>query len=269
MALLKIQYSTFKNGFFGILLGLQAYAIAFHFAWGDTKARYRRSILGPFWMVLSTAISVAGLGFLWSTLLKEDAEKLVPSLTIGLVVWQFISNSILEGSTIFSRNAHFIRNIKIPYAIFPMQLITRQLINFGHNFIVVVAVLLIYPQKIGFEQLLLIPGLILVIMNLYLIAILFGMLGARFRDFEQIISALMPLLFFISPVIYKPNQLGLNQKIVWLNPFSYFISLIRDPIIGVSPPTFVYVLATIMFFITFFMVTYLYGKQSKRIAFWV
>jgi ABC-type polysaccharide/polyol phosphate export permease len=266
--LITVQ-AAFKNGLDDIFHSLQRINMAFYFAWGDTKARYRRSILGPFWIVLSTAVSVAGLGFLWSALLKDEPSKLVPSLTVGLVLWQFISGCVLESSSLLVRNAHFIRNMSIPYFIFPIQLLMRQLINFGHNFIVVIAVLVFYPPEFSAVELLIFPGLILILGNLAWIVLLFAMVGARFRDFEQIIGALMPLMFFLSPVIYRSSQLTMGQEIIWLNPFSYLITLIRDPIMGVQPPLFVYEVAFSALLIGGAFSIYQFGKRRSRIALWI
>ncbi|MGC6369535.1 ABC transporter permease [Pseudomonas sp. K2I15] len=268
-AFLELQRKALLDGVGDIFQGLKNIGLAFFFAWGDTKARYRRSVLGPFWMVLSTAVSVAGLGFLWSMLLKDDPIKLVPSLTVGLVIWQFISGCILEAPTVFSRNAHFIRNIRIPFFIFPMQLVMRQLINFGHNAIVVVVVVLYFSPVVHLNQLLIIPGLLIVIGNLSWIILLIAMLGSRFRDFEQIIGAVMPLMFFLSPVIYRPSQLGIAQQIVWFNPFSYFITLIRDPILGNVPPLFVYQVSLLALLIGTVFTVYQFGKHRKHISFWI
>ncbi|MBU6958466.1 ABC transporter permease [Pseudomonas sp. CVAP len=268
-AFFELKQKAFLEGVNDIFQGLQRLSLAFFFAWGDTKARYRRSVLGPFWMVLSTAVSVAGLGFLWSMLLKDDPIKLVPSLTIGLVVWQFISGCILEAPSVFSRNAHFIRNIKIPYFIFPMQLIMRQLINFGHNAVVVIVVLLYFSPPLSANQLLIVPGLLLVVGNLCWIVLLIAMLGSRFRDFEQIIGAVMPLMFFLSPVIYRPSQLSFGQQLVWSNPFSYFITLIRDPIAGDIPPLFVYQVSILALLIGTVFTVYQFGKCRKNISFWI
>lgn len=242
---------------------------AFYFAWGDTKARYRRSVLGPFWLVLGTAIGVAGLGFLWSTLLNVDRTSFIPSLTIGLVVWQLIAGCVIESPTIFTRNAAVIRNIKTPFLIFSVQLLFRQLINFGHNLIVVLLVLVIFPPSLSYVQLLVIPGLLLLVGNLLWIIMMIGMLGSRFRDLEQLISAFMPVMFFLSPVIYRPQQLGIKEQIVWLNPFSYMISLVRDPLQGFLPPNFVYIVSFSMLIIGWLGLLVLLSRKHGRIAFWV
>lgn len=251
------------------MLGVQRLSMAFFFAWGDTKARYRRSVLGPWWMVLSTAVSVAGLGFLWSLLLKDDPEKLVPSLTVGLVVWQFLAGCITESPSTFSRNAHFIRNIRIPFFVFPLQLLMRQLINLCHNAVVVIAVVAYFGSALTVNQLLIIPGLLLLLLNLAWISMLLAMAGARFRDAEQIVGALMPLMFFLSPVIYRPSQLPLAQEVVWANPFSYFITLIRDPIMGQVPPLFVYQVSVIALLVGGLFTLYMLGKHRQHISFWI
>ena len=244
--------------------------VAFYFAWSDTKARYRRSVLGPLWMVITTAVGVVGLGVLWSVLLKADREVLIPSLTVGMVVWQFISGCIIEAPTTYIRQGNLIRNMETPYLFFPTQLLIKQIVNFSHNLIVVVLVLIVYPpQIINLTQLLIIPGLLLVFGNIFWIITLLGILGARYRDLEQLIGAIMPMMFFLTPVIYRPDQLGLSQYIAWLNPLTYLITLIRDPIQGYPPNYSVYVISSLMMFFGSLIAMWLLGKKRNRIAFWV
>lgn len=240
-----------------------------YFAWGDTRARYRRSVLGPFWLVIGTAVGVAGLSLLWSGLLKADRASFVPTMTVGIVLWQLIFGCVTESPSAFTRNAAVLRNLKTSYLIFPLQLLIRHLINFAHNLVVVAAVLLIYPPHIGPVQLLVVPGMLLLIGNLFWIAILFGMLGARFRDLEQTIAVLMPMMFFLSPVLYRPEQLGAMEAYVWLNPFTYLIGIVRDPVQGIVPTPAVYLVACLMLALGWAAAFRLYHKRHGRIPFWI
>lgn len=259
----------FKFAFADVKETVRKVGCALFFAWGDLKARYRRSVLGPLWLVLGTAIGVAGLGFLWSALLKMDRASFIPSLTTGLVIWQLIAGCVTESPSVFIKNASIIRNLKMPYLFFPIQLLLRQLLNFSHNLVVVIVVLLIFPPLLNMNQWLLIPGFILLVGNLLWIILVLGMLGARFRDIEPLIGALMPMLFFLSPVIYRPSNLGMKEQIAWLNPFTYFISLVRDPLQGVAPPVFVYQVSLIMLVLGWFLALWLFDRKHHRIAFWV
>lgn len=242
---------------------------ALFLTWSDTKARYRRSVLGPFWLVLGTGIGVAGLGIVWSILLKTERATFIPSLTVGLIVWQLIASSIIESSTIFVKNSMVVRNIRTPFLFFPIQLLMRQLISFAHNFLIIFVVLFIYPPPLSFVQLMAIPGLIILTGNLLWIAVLIGLFGARFRDLEFLINAIMPLLFFLSPVIYRPTQLEAFEQIAWLNPFTYFITLIRDPIQGVMPSLYVYGVSIVMLFLGWVITFWILERKYTRLAFWL
>ena len=76
---------------------------ALYLAWIDTRARYKKSVLGPFWLTFGNLIGVLGLSVVWANLLKEDMRTFVPSLTIGLIVWQLVAGTIGEGATTFVR----------------------------------------------------------------------------------------------------------------------------------------------------------------------
>jgi ABC-type polysaccharide/polyol phosphate export permease len=254
-------------GLLDLIDGLKKINIAYLYAWGDTKARYRRSFLGPLWIVVTTVLSVAGLGYVWSMLFNLNPSELVPSLTIGLVIWQLVSACILESPTIFVRYMSFIKNVQVPYTMFPLYLIIRQFIYFFHAFIVVIAVLLIYNFNFNINFLLFLPNCFLLFLNLFWIVLLFSCIGIRYRDFEQIVSALMPMLFFLSPVIYRPSQLKFSDMIVWLNPFSYMIELLRNPLLGLSPPTFVYLVAIIFAVFGNVVSIYYFSRIKRQIPF--
>lgn len=243
--------------------------MALHFAWGDTKARYRRSVLGPFWIVLGTGIGVAGLGYLWSAILGVEHSTLVPSLTMGLVIWQLLTGVIVEAATTFPRYAQIVRNMQTPFAIFPVQLLTRQLINFAHNFVVVALVMAIYVRDYSWVQLLFFPNLILVCLNLLWISLLVAILGARFRDLELLIASIMPMLFFLSPVIYRPENLQVQAWLLLVNPLAYFIEGIRDPLIGMVPDWHIYAGLIGMAVVGWSVALWLLNSKHSRIAFWV
>lgn len=238
-------------------------------ALSDVRARYKRSVLGPLWLTLGTAGGSAGLGFIWSELFHVNAVTFVPTLTAGLILWQFISGMIIESTVLFSRQAPIIRNLNLPLAIHPAQLLLRHLINLGHNAPVffIVAVMLGFP--LNSNAWLAIPGLLLVALNLLWLAFLIGLLGARFRDLEYLIITIMPLMMFISPVFYRPNYLPFSEHIMWYNPFSHFIEIVRYPLLGSPPPAFVVETNLAMLAVGWLVTLWLFNSKRNRIAFWV
>lgn len=243
--------------------------VALHFAWGDIRARYRRSFLGPLWLVLGTAIGVLGLGYLWAGIFGLGYREYVPSLAAGLVTWQLLSGTIAESPSMLMYNAPIIRNLRTPIAFFPLQLLLRHLLTFAHNALVVLAVLLVYPPDWSATQLLSIAGVALVAANLWWISLLLSMLGARFRDIDPLIAAAMPLLFFLTPVVFRPDHVPVRHNIVWLNPLTYFITVIRDPLLGEVPPLFVYAVVLTVLAVGWAMAYWLLTRRAFRVPFWI
>lgn len=263
------MFSRWQQTRSDIFEALSRLPAALFLSWSDTKARYKRSMLGPFWLTLGTAIGVGGLGFVWSTLFKMDKATFIPLLTVGLILWGFIAGIVTESSQLFIQNAQLIRNLRIPLFFYPIKLVLRHLINLAHNAIVIVIVFLIYPPDWHWGAWLVIPGFILVVLNLSWMSLFIGMFAARYRDTETAITNFMPLLFFMSPVLFKAEQLGVGSWIVWLNPFSYFISIVRDPLLGHPSPEFVWPVAIGMVLVGWALTLWMFNSRRTRIPYWI
>lgn len=240
-----------------------------HLSWTEIRSRYARSVIGPFWLVLTTAISVMGLSYIWSILFNLDREVFIPSLTVGLVIWQFIAACVSEAPTCFTIYGSIMRNYSHPTWVYPMVLVIKNFIIFLHNLVIVVFVLVIYPQDFGWETLIIFPAMLLVIVVLTQITIILSFVGARYKDFGTAVIALMSIAFFLSPVIFKPNQLGTKEYLMWFNPFSYLITIIRDPLTGHASEIFVYFVTLFFIFFASGIVYSLIKRYSFRVLYWI
>lgn len=251
---------------------LQAYKnpyLIFYMAWSDIRARYKRSVLGPLWITIGTAIGVVGLGFIWSELFKMDRAVFIPQLTIGLVLWQFMSACITESSSVFVRSGAIIRNLNLPISLHPAQLVLRHLINLAHNIPLFFIVLLVLGHSLNWNMLLAIPSLLLTSFNLLWMSLLIGILGARYRDLDYLISMTMPLLMFLSPVMYRPNALPFSGHLMWFNPLANMIELIRFPLLSEPTPWFVYANNLLLLVAGWTITLLLFNSKRNRIALWV
>lgn len=247
----------------------QQWNVIIHLSWTEIRSRYARSIIGPFWLVLTTAISVLGLGYIWSILFNLDSDVFIPSLTVGLVIWQFIAACVSEAPTCFTIYGSIIRNYSHPIWIYPAALVIKNFIIFLHNLVIVLLVLIMYPPDFGWKTLIIFPAMLLIILVLTQIAIILSFVGARYKDFGAAVIALMSIAFFLSPVIFKPEQLGVKEYLMWLNPFYYLITIIRDPLTGHSSECFVYYV-TLSFVCFASGIIYLLVKRySSRVLYWI
>lgn len=261
--------AALNSGLHDAAQALRALPLVFFLAWSDLQARYRRTVLGPLWLTLATALGAAGLGLIWSELFKLDRAVFVPTLTAGLIMWQLLSGCVTEATTTFWRQASMIRNVQMPLSVYPIQMVVKHALNFLHVVPVYAAVVFIFKVPVNANTWLVIPCLLLTFANLLWITMLLSMLGARFRDLEYLLGAAMPILLFLSPVFYRPNYLPISGTFIWLNPFSHLIELVRYPLLGTVPPDFVVLtnLGLLLAGAAFTLV--LFNAKRDRIAYWV
>ena len=117
-----------------------------HLGWQDIKQRYRRSVLGPFWITIATGTTAVAMGLLYSKLFKLPLEEHLPYVTLGLIIWNLINASILEGSEVFIANEGLIKQLPTPLSVHVYRLVWRQLILFGHNIVIFVIIAVVFTR---------------------------------------------------------------------------------------------------------------------------
>lgn len=237
--------------------------------WQDVALRYRRSVLGPFWLTLSMGVMISSMGYLYSQLFHMEISVYLPFITLGLLVWNLISNLLNEGCQTYIQGEGLLRQVALPTMMFPLRVVWRNLIIFVHNFVVYLGVAVIFDIRPGWAALLAIPGLVLVLMNAVWVAMLLGMLSARFRDIPQIIGSIIQVLFFVTPIIWTPDLVGDRALIVDANPFFHFIEIIRGPLLG-KMPTLLNWEVVVGFTVVGWLVSFLFHRRFHvRVAYWV
>jgi ABC-type polysaccharide/polyol phosphate export permease len=238
-------------------------------AWQEIRLRYRRSLLGPFWITISTAVLLGGIGPLYGKLFQLNLATYLPHLTIGYVLWLLFSGLINEGCQIFITARGLITQMRMPLTVHVLRTVTRNLIIFAHHAIVVVAVLVFYPPVPGWELLLVPVGILLIAVNGFWAGLLIGMFCARFRDIPPTVESLVQVAFFLTPVLWQPQLLGRHQWAAAWNPLYHFLEIVRAPLMGMptSPVSWTVVLGITL---TGCLVTLaLFARYRARIAYWV
>src|SRR3954471_19671868 len=91
-----------------LLDGLKHWELWSTQGWNDIRQRYRRSVVGPFWLTISMALMVGGLAYLYGGLFGQSIEKFLPYVAVGMVVFNFISGIVTDGSMTFIGAARII-----------------------------------------------------------------------------------------------------------------------------------------------------------------
>jgi ABC-type polysaccharide/polyol phosphate export permease len=217
--------------------GIRSWRLSQFLAWQDIKQRYRRSTLGPVWLTLSFGVQMLTMGVLSSFLFGSALEKSLPYVCAGMLLWFMIVQIINDGAMLFTSSARYITQMKCPLTVFLLQVVWRNLIVMGHNaaiYLIIAAVFVVVPGP----GILLLPfGLVLVFVCLSWIALVAAVVSARYRDVPIIIQNILNILFWFTPLMYFPEQLGSKRFLADYNPFAHMLALVREPLLGGTPTT--------------------------------
>ncbi len=203
-------------------------------AWYDISLRYRGSLLGPWWITLSLGIMIAGLGPLYATLLDIPMWKFIPYLTLGIIFWGYISTSINDGCGCIANAGNFLKQSPFPLSAFVWRVIARHIIFTAHHFVIFIPVAIWAGVTPNLNTLAFIPGFLLVTLTLQSLAMLLGILCARFQDITQVVTSVMQMMMFLTPVFWYPEgRVAIAKRLIY-NPFYYLLELMRRPLLGES-----------------------------------
>lgn len=254
-----------------LIQSVRHYEVWSELAWADTVSRYRRTTIGPFWMTLSMSAMVGSVGVVYAGLFGNELTHYLPFLAVGMIVWTFLSSCIIEGCAVFTAAAGYIKSVPLPLTAHIFRLVARHVIFFAHNAVLILFMWLIIGWNIGFGLILALLGLAIDLVALVGLVLLFSILSTRFRDIPQIISAVMQLLFLLTPIVWMPGALKsprLAPVIDW-NPIYYLIEVVRGPLLGQPPSLNVWIIASLLALACLAVGTVFYGKFRHRVAYWL
>lgn len=235
----------------------------------DIKLRYRGSMLGPFWVTISTLVMVVAMGIIYPHLFHVDTKEYIPYLAVGLIVWQLLSSLAIEGCETFLREESVIQQVPIPFSIHAYRCVCRNFLVFAHNLAIVPLGVLLVGTPIGWGTLEIIPGLLLIAANGMWISILLGLVSARFRDVPPIVASFMQVLFFLTPVMWPVDAMGDWRPIVNFNPFFAMIDVIRGPLLGTPVSENSWILLLITTAVGLVAGFTAFARFRTRIAYWI
>jgi ABC-type polysaccharide/polyol phosphate export permease len=239
--------------------------------WQDVRQRYRRSVMGPFWITLGMGIMVGTIAIVFGQIFKTPLHDFLPFLAIGTALWSFMSTVIAEGSIGFINAEAIIKQLPIPLFVHLLRMLWRNLLILAHNIIIFPLVLLAVGKPIGWVALLSIPGLALTVVNLMWVALILGIMCARYRDMPQIVNSVLQVVFYLTPIMWMPKLLPQRAGIFLLdlNPLYHMLEVVRAPLLGDYPSITNWTVSLALAVIGWIAAVVFYGRFRNRIAYWL
>jgi lipopolysaccharide transport system permease protein len=235
----------------------------------DIVLRYRRSMLGPWWITMSMGLLLLGMGPLYAGLFATPLERFYPHLALGIIFWNFLSTTLSDGCQVFIAASPYLKQAAVPRSAFVWRILARQLLFLAHHVVLYVPVALWAGMTWSPRMLLAIPGLLVVVINLHALVITLGFLSARFRDVPNIVTASLQLLMFMTPVFWLPDRVPARAKFILYNPLAQLLDVLRLPLMDALPAR-----GTVWFLLLFTtlnvaVAAWLYRTCRKQVVFWV
>lgn len=227
-------------------------------AWEEFISRYKRSYLGILWAVFGFMIFTLLLVFFRMAITGRNSVEHGLWVVFGFLSFQLIMTGINDGTGVFLQASNWLRSSRLPFSLFIYRGITRAMIVFFFNVVGAGFILFYFKYQPPVSAWMAIPGLAVIILNAIWIYMFLGVLCARYRDLGHLINSMTRMMLFISPVVWEPGEGGMRTMVAKYNPISYFMEVVRGPLLDQAVPLFTWqvigcitVIGYIVAFVTF------------------
>jgi lipopolysaccharide transport system permease protein len=245
--------------------------LATSLGWQDVRDTYQRSTLGPLWMTIALGVQVTAIGLVFGLLFGVDLTVFFPFLAISLTLWGFMVSSVTDSTGAYVQSQQIVKQMYVP-GFFPVvRVLAKNLIVFGHNLSIIVIVMAVFGIVPSVLLLLFVPGLLVVNAVIYVVSVVAAIVSARFRDVPPIISSVLMVSFYVTPIIWMPETLPeefRNIVLTW-NPFYHLMELIRAPILGSAPSVLNWGVGIGLFVVLGLFAWWVSRRYSWKIVYWL
>ena len=237
--------------------------------WEQTLSRFRRTVLGPFWLSANLLAISFSLAVVFGGLLGTNYRATFAQTITGILTWSLLGGAYGEAPLIFISGTGMMTSQRLPLSFYIFLMMYRIMINFVAQLITLWAVLAI--MRLGSPPSIeLLVGLPILVCTSFCMSLVIAIPATRYRDFGQLVGNLVSLMFFLTPVFWVPVQMSRRQQfLVTYNPLAHLLEIVREPLLGRAPAPvhWVWSIATLGAVAT--LAILLLALYRKRVVFWL
>jgi len=258
--------NVFRIGVNDFLEGWRARRLWMAFAKESIDDNHRNTLLGPIWLLLNYLMFVGTFRFIMRIGANDESYTL--HISIGLLVWFFMHEAITQGVSLFSREEGFIKGTPLPLSTYVFRMAMQSGIRSGYSLLGCMGILLLsgaYPSVFWLWSVL---GFAIIIATAPAVITILAFVGAYFPDSRYLVSNAMRIGMFLTPVFWTySGSHGARHFFYWYNPFTYFLEVVRIPIINGTLPLNALFLCVFVGVIMWGAAIFLMGRYRKKVVF--
>jgi lipopolysaccharide transport system permease protein len=238
-----------------------------HLSFADLRSRWRRSFFGVLWTVIQPLGTTLLLAIVFSKIFKADIKEYAPYILSGMIVWEFMTASVLGGALSFVQADAYIKQCRHPLAIYTLRnVFTNIMVLSLASLSLVIWVLIVMPQNFGWPWVAALNIFPILAMIAWPLATALAYVATRFRDLPHALSLIMQAMYFVSPIYFEAKVFR-SGDLYWLvdhNPIYHILEIVRSPMLRGEWPTFenyAYCLGSIL---VLMIVAVLMGRRAEK-----
>lgn len=206
----------------------------------DFVSTYKQTILGPIWFFIQPLLTTITYMIVFGGIanLSTDGLPQLPFYLAGVTIWNYFAQTLTSTSTVFTANAAIFGKVYFPRLTMPLSIVVSNLIRFGIQFALFLAVwgyYLLTQHSLHPNLYILLTPVLLVLMGLLSLGLgmIFSALTTKYRDLAMLLTFGVQLLMYATPVIYPLSRLPVKYKaLIMANPLSSIVETFRYGFLG-------------------------------------
>jgi lipopolysaccharide transport system permease protein len=256
---------TLANGLADLAAGLRRHRVWRALAGEDITDQHRRTALGPLWLLLNYLAFAATFIFIFHV--GDGTPGYAIYAATGLLVWLFIMEVISTSVTLFTREESFIKGTTLPISVYVFRAALQSMIRAAYAAAGWLIVILLAGAHVEPAWLLALLGIGLLVIATPAAITVFAFCGLVFPDSQYIVSNLMRIGMFVTPVFWlDPGTGGVRGVFYHYNPFTYFLEIVRGPIVNGHLPLLALGICAIITLMLWLIGLLLLGRYRREVA---
>lgn len=230
----------------------------------NIKLKYKNSVLGFFWSLLTPIVYLGIFTFIFSNAFPNIENYPLFAIT-ALIFWTYFANSSIQIVNSIISSAGILKSVNVPSIIFPITALMAETVNLVLSFIPFGLLMYYFGFSPGLEILFIIPAILLFMLFTLGFSLIICALNVFYRDVGILWSTLMPALFYFTPIAYSYEVIPESyQWIVKFNPLFHYVELFRSILYYNEIPSQELLLTTVLLSVVFFCLGLLIYKRLER-----
>ena len=259
----------FSKAIKDFMAGLSLYYVWIYQSYHDITAKYKRTVLGSFWLAGGMLVTSMSMALLFGLLFGQPLQVILPYVMSGMLCFGLVAFVFNDGPEMFMMSGGIIKNHAYPFTFYAFHTVCKSFFLFLHNMVVYWVVMALFGI-VTIPHWSIVFAVPVVLVFMFTVGSMAGMFASRYRDMRFMLPYVGQILSYVVPIFWRGEQLPQKAlEIIQLNPFYNLLQILRLPLLGQMAPILNWQLAVgytalvcVLWFISF-------AAFRRRIPFWV